>query len=352
MAWSTGSRKRLNQLVLAVFRLHGPNNTTLNRSHQEHGNAQDSTRPLRVEAVTQFILTVSDQQLVTALAFLLGSTANQFRLSLYEYSVVAALSWFSSTTHLSTLYVLTPYLRTHKVLRNIRVAGMLVHLGFLLYARWVIQAAVLLSLDGTVPAACLFVEPGLHSKTFWNLSIVISWGPTAVIQTLSFVTVIPPIYFGKSSHAELAFRKSGMLYSYLVCAIQKLIRRPATSYTTMVIEHDASLRLNSIRAIKRKMRKPPSPCNIPRRLHNGFCVAAYRLQDSFLCSFENITTSFCFGIGQLVVTRWSQAPELTSDSVYMGFGQVVSLCLLVIPFFAAAEAYKGIVTGRLVEVSQ
>lgn len=62
----------------------------------------EAVRDARKEAATQFILTLSDQQLVTGLAILIAGVSDPTHLSKYEFTVVMALAWFSSTTHLTT----------------------------------------------------------------------------------------------------------------------------------------------------------------------------------------------------------------------------------------------------------
>jgi hypothetical protein len=78
----------------------------------------------RSEALTKFILSLSDQQLVTGLAILIASLSNRCRVSLYEFRVVVSLAWFSSTTHQATLRVLQRYLFANKVVRNWRIFAM------------------------------------------------------------------------------------------------------------------------------------------------------------------------------------------------------------------------------------
>lgn len=78
----------------------------------------------RSEALTKFILSLSDQQLVTGLAILIASLSNRCRVTVYEFRVVVSLAWFSSTTHQSTLRVLQHYLFANKVVRNWRIFAM------------------------------------------------------------------------------------------------------------------------------------------------------------------------------------------------------------------------------------
>ena len=61
-----------------------------------------STKRHGVEA---FILTLSDQQLVTGLAILIAGYV-KCDISVYSFRNVSAIAWFSCTTHLATLTVL------------------------------------------------------------------------------------------------------------------------------------------------------------------------------------------------------------------------------------------------------
>jgi len=97
-------------------------------------SGKEKSHEARKQAVTQFILALSDQQLVTGLAILISGVSNQKQLSGYEFSVVLCLAWFSSTTHLATLDGLRPYLRSHSVIRNVRVCAMVLVLVLLFYA--------------------------------------------------------------------------------------------------------------------------------------------------------------------------------------------------------------------------
>lgn len=57
------------------------------------------------EALEKFILALSDQQLVTGLALLITGF-QKCDISVYSFTVVTGLAWFSCTTHLSTLLLL------------------------------------------------------------------------------------------------------------------------------------------------------------------------------------------------------------------------------------------------------
>jgi hypothetical protein len=93
-----------------------------------------STRQVRNEAITRFILILSDQQLVTGLAILITGYSQRCSLDGYHFTIIATLAWFSSTTHLSTLSVLHAYLLSHPDVKTWRVISMIGVLGTLFHA--------------------------------------------------------------------------------------------------------------------------------------------------------------------------------------------------------------------------
>jgi len=67
----------------------------------------------------------------------------------------------------------------------------------------------------------------------------------------------------------------------------------------------------------------------------------YLVEESFLSSLTGIAYSSAYGVSQVIFYRWLAAPSLDADTNYMGFGQIMAMFLLVLPFFAAAECYHG-----------
>ncbi|KAK0112418.1 hypothetical protein ONS96_001661 [Cadophora gregata f. sp. sojae] len=113
-----------------------------------------ATKKLRTETMTQFILALSDQQLVTGLAILITGYAQRCTISGHHFQLIANLAWFSSTTHLSTLAVLQKYLIRHPVIKHIRVVCIFAVLGLLFHAQLYVQWAVFASL----PIQCTFAS--------------------------------------------------------------------------------------------------------------------------------------------------------------------------------------------------
>jgi hypothetical protein len=135
ISWMDGLKPRLG------FKVATPPNIPQEEWEQARQEA-------RQEGLSRFILTLSDQQLVTGLATLVGAVANQRVLSVFEFSVALSLAWFSSTTHLATLDALREYFLKHRVVRNWRVGGMLSLLVLLSYCLFLTMFAQM-SLDPT-----------------------------------------------------------------------------------------------------------------------------------------------------------------------------------------------------------
>ncbi|KAJ3939180.1 uncharacterized protein N0V96_010623 [Colletotrichum fioriniae] len=81
------------------------------RNKFEDEREHQCRRQRRAKAFSQFILALSDQQLVTGLALLVAAISGRATLSQFEFSVAHSLAWFSSTTHLATLDILRQTLK-------------------------------------------------------------------------------------------------------------------------------------------------------------------------------------------------------------------------------------------------
>ncbi|KAF2188167.1 hypothetical protein K469DRAFT_90243 [Zopfia rhizophila CBS 207.26] len=118
------------------------------------------TRKQRVEALSRFVLILSDQQLVTGLAILIGGLVGRCRISLYEYQMVTALAWFSSTTHLATLSVLRSYFINHHTVRNWRVVGMVASMILLIFSEVMVDIPASGNTQLINPFQCVFSTTG------------------------------------------------------------------------------------------------------------------------------------------------------------------------------------------------
>lgn len=271
------------------------------------------------EAIQQFILTLSDQQLVTGLAILISGIANQKNLSGYEFSVMLSLAWFSSTTHLATLDALRTYLKTHGAIRNIRVVGMVFILILLIYA-----FAVTVSVAGgtnTVPVQCLFSDPD-YVGSATDLFTLSSWTLALLLIISGYVARIADLHFERGTWS---------IVSKLLNRRRKKSSSSSLPLSQIIVESRAESEEDFQRLLKRL---PPSL--------QDFLGGSSVYGRSFLSSLSSIAFSFCYGVSQVSLYRWRLAPSLTSDTNYMGFGQIMAIFLLVLPFLAAGETYYGI----------
>ena len=121
----------------------------------------------RRKSLTAFLLTLSDQQLVTGPAMMVAALSKHYQISSYEFQVVSSVAWMASTTHLSTLVVLRQYLRENRTVRNIRIIGMRANLGLLLYTTIIATASYWV--DNSVPIQCVTENFSTfsHRKLHW-----------------------------------------------------------------------------------------------------------------------------------------------------------------------------------------
>lgn len=146
------------------------------------GSCRHLTRAKRTEALSRFILSLSDQQPVTGLAILIAALTNRCFISFYEFNIVISLAWFSSTTHLATLDVLQEYLVANPVIRNWRVLGMVSLMAMLLFG--------------------LLLQGDYLSNTKLPLQCAIDQGPKPTITSIlvlmyllvAYITRILPLY--------------------------------------------------------------------------------------------------------------------------------------------------------------
>jgi len=83
----------------------------------------DERRIVR-SVLEKFVLSLSDQQLVTGIAILSAGWIRHTQEKLYHFAMILDLAWMSSNTHLLTLTVLHDYFVQHHDIRYWRLALM------------------------------------------------------------------------------------------------------------------------------------------------------------------------------------------------------------------------------------
>ena len=275
----------------------------------------DHTRDLRREGLTQFILALSDQQFVTGVAVLLAALFNLKRFNRYDIIMVHSLAWFSATTHLATLDVLAHYLESHKIVRAARTAAIIFFM-ILLSSTFVIRALNAMDafeMNSSAWCAMNTTSPHIGPNSNWHGAFNVAWQSSWTIGLLL-------VLFGYLIRIQALYQRQRHPFyavGWLVWFVKAFESR-YTSYSQMYAEKRAGLRYQRIIWVSGANGK------------NRWLPFGY--DDSFLSSIPGILFSFSYGISQLVAVRWGMNLIFITQSPNLGFGQIVALLLLCLPF--------------------
>ena len=321
LPWMYASWHSLKNLVRAVVR----------KPRKLHSKPVD--RDKRVEALTQFVLALSDQQLVTGLAILFVAVGSRCKISIYEFLIVDCLAWFSSTTHLATLDVLRDYFIRNQMVRNIRIVGMvtmviLLSVGIVVLTRYSDDRAAM-------PLQCAISSV---SESMNNIAVILVTMILLQFLIFSYSSRFGHLFDDQRTQNEKSYSNRERLLRQVILLRHPKLNVDAASIRaiikTVVSERRAEARERLLSKIDfRRVNSAPFYTLIRIGLH-GYL-------DSFLSNIPASLFGLSFGISQLSVARWSNPPSLTEDADKLSFGQIVSLLLLILPVLAAAEIYYG-----------
>lgn len=301
-------------------------------------------KAVRKETLTRFVLALSDQQLVTGLAILITAYYRRCTISGYHFSLVAALAWFSSTTHLSTLAVLHPYFMEHPVLKRWRFGGMICLLGLLFYG----QMHVLWVVPWSLPIQCTFAA-GFPQAVSNNIPLLIYiYSEWFGILTFLFFA------YGNNMVRLFAPPPAASILDGVEQLARSAVKLPSLSVDDRISKKRT--RLEELSSLNPRTKLQQLGLDI-----YGWILQESLFQESFQRSFlwEIVWLTFgnVYGLLRIVRTRWTNdqdsiANDLPALDVLQGsvvgsentinFGQMVPLLLLALPLFAAGEAYYGL----------
>jgi hypothetical protein len=144
-----------------------------------------------------FLLTLSDQQLVTGLAILIAGWLNHKTLTVYEFEMASDLAWMSSDVHLLTVGQLRGFFEKNPHAKYWRSTGIISTFLLLFVANFYRGHFEWFS-KFRHPVRCLLDDinrspANIHGSAALNMSI---W---AVFLVYSYVTGILPLYFNTKS---------------------------------------------------------------------------------------------------------------------------------------------------------
>lgn len=269
-------------------------------------NDRDPSR----DALERFVLSLSDQQLASGVAILSIGYIQHCSLSSYHFFVIVALAWFSSTTHLSTLSVLQYQLNRNAVLKYTRIIGMILVYTMLMVGLLVIYVDEWFQ----VPVQCRLenMSSALGSKRpLTNLVAVFLMG----FLTFSYLSKL----LGLIYPAFHVFKKTGISTSRRNTCRKKLRHLSNLNFPSVIIKTWQFISL--------------------------FNYVFLEFMDSFLWQICWMLFGNIFGIRFIIWARQvvrSHIIIIPPDAeTELSFGQLLALLLLIIPLFAAVEAYEG-----------
>lgn len=308
---------------------------------------QKRSRKQREEALNNFILSLSDQQLATGVAILIAAITNQCTLSPPEFRVAFALAWFSTTTHLATLDSLRQYFVHHTTLQNVRIVGMLAFMGLFLYC-FIIVLLMENSPDNLLPVQChveglvvLYTDEEMTLSTYF-----IPWAMTVLFLIYEYKSALLRTYeYGDKDFIGLGAYSKSILSLWSRWRHPKDLHLPSMSTKEWShVQSEVALDFFATRRrelLERVMQVSASNKSWQKFI-TTFQYAEQRYLHSLLPLAFPMTFMLVYGFVQMLMFRLElgniNAIEIDSS---MGFGQIIPLILLALPFLAAAELYSG-----------
>ena len=331
----------------------------------EDNDKSRDARERRSKGLEKFILALSDQQLVTGLAVLIAGYISPCSMSIYHFNIVAALGWFSSTTHLSTLAVLRVYFIEHPRLRNCRVVAMLFVFALLIVAQGVTVAS---RLDNSVPVRCAWTHNSSSHVTFLDLismiAIIIFLCVTYSSRIVRMYSLDPEwslqVWFADG--VVKAFRKRARLSNLTEIAIvcSKLPQVEQDNIRRKVKERQQYLGQELVKIVIKSSSKSKVEQGVlwqslnERRRYTGHfnvmkpkrsspdTVLTSEIGHSFLSDRFTLEFGIALGITQVIFSRTGESSAgIVGSQDNVNFGQLVPLLLMLLPLFAAGEVYSG-----------
>ncbi|KAL7776356.1 hypothetical protein CFE70_006772 [Pyrenophora teres f. teres 0-1] len=311
-----------------------------------HNTRQKLSRREREEALNNFILSLSDQQLATGLAILIAAVTNQCTLTPPDFRVAFALAWFSTTTHLATLDSLRQYFVQHAMLRNVRIIGMLAFMALFLYS-FLVVLLMENSPDSLVPVQC-HVQGSV--KLYGDEEVTLSkyfvpWVMTVLFLIFEYKSALLRTYdYGANDLIGLGALSKNVLALWSRWRHPKNLRLPHMStkewryvQNEFALESFAAQRRDLLEGVM----QVPANTKHWRRLNKTYQYAAHRHWQSLLPLAFPMTFMMVYGFVQMLMFRLElgEINGIEFDSS-MGFGQIIPLILLALPFLAAAELYS------------
>lgn len=276
-------------------------------------------------AVYHVTLILSDQQLVTGLAVLIAGYYSLVvnNLDIFHWQQVTYLAWLSSTVHLISLSILREQLNASRLLRNVRLAGMLSLLAMLLAALTPSTGIAAEDAPSQTPARCLWRSSRFpeYIYSFSSSNDLTNKNYTDYSSIVSYITLITS-YLWKLAQQ---FRGSRNWVRTWGCAVPEAVLESAMKRCLLDKSKSYGVKSLWLRAKYRLL----SYLYI-------FLVVWVELLDSFFATILLLLFTLTWGTVKLVLPRTTPY-SLPSGEDQMTFGQLLPLLLLLQPALAILE---------------
>ena len=270
--------------------------------------------------VEKVLLNLSDQQLLTGIAILISGLVKHCSISVYHFSIVSDLAWFSSYVHLTSLVVLEDYLRNRPQLRNWRVCLMLVMMVLLL-AYTILEGHRAWFDSWPYPAQCVFDDIigqiGDRPAMWMEVNIVLLI--TAYSQ--SILPLYPTLFrlFNRWAYDK----PLGSMRAGITILRQHRTRNSSGNWMIMLARACDAVWISSLAGVKAV-----------------YMSVAALLGSTYVDFFYGLGWS-AYGLWALVLDRDVAKPAMDGNENDLTFGQLVPILLLSSTVITFKEAYDG-----------
>lgn len=266
--------------------------------------------------IERLILLLSDYQLLFGVAILIAGFWKHCSISVYHFSLVVDLAWFSNT-HMTSLSVLKIYLQERKALRNWRVCIMVMMLVMMLVAI-ILASNSAWDASQPCPAQCLFNEFNEPNKSFTATN------PYIIALVLHYATSIWRVFDTSAIDKHLLGRPRE--------ALRRIAQRSK--------RQDSSLSKRGLIRLER--------ISLTGSLRHWPAIVLIRLYLGLAAIFGSVTISlyydmlwFSLGMIGILIGRDIPRSEMDGDENRLNFGQIVPMLMLASIVLTFNEVYTG-----------
>lgn len=296
-----------------------------------HTDGEDA-RERRVEGLRVFLLSMSDQVLVSEVAILVALWTGKSKVTLYSTNIVIALACLASTVHLSTLSIMATYVQIHTTMLLSRIIFMVFGAASLVILL-VWQASSSWEDGSHVFFTCAIHD--LHGSGSGFLGAVSGYLPAVLVFYAHVRVITNLIKQARDSRYSPQPHPGGQTSASGPSQLSSQCKTVSTRQRRAFYAHSAQQtswtrpRLLRLKAVY-------------------YCEswAFYECSDSFSFRILWLVSGCTYGITD-VFTQRSYREYLSGDPNEMGFGQIVPLVLLLIPMITAIDSILSILFARL-----